>query len=243
MKNYNEILLTKYFEGKLSSDEQLHFDTLLNSDQNFSQEFLFRKKLKDAITLHEREKLKTFLKNTEKQSQSKVTPLFYYISIAAGFTILIAVSMLLLLNSSPNYEKLYAAHFEPYPNVIAPVVRENTAVDEEVAEAFRLYDSKKYDLSSTAFLRLYDKTNEDYAFFYYTISEMALGEDVQKIISTLENHHWNEPQNYEIITHWYLGLGYLNIKNPEAAIRHFNKVASSEKPLAKTAKKILEKLD
>jgi len=242
MKNNNEILLDKYFEEKLSAEEQLQFDVLLNSDADFTAEFNFRKKLKDAITLQEREDLKAFLKTTEKQSQSKITPLFYYISIAAGFTILISIGLLYLLNSSPNYEKLYAANFEPYPNVIAPVVRKTTVVDEEIAEAFRLYDSKEYDLSSTAFYSLYESSNEDYAFFYFTISQMASGE-VEKAVTAFENHQWNEPENYEIITHWYLGLGYLNLKNSEAAKMHFNKVAASDKPLAKSAEKILKKLD
>lgn len=242
MKNHNEILLDKYFEGKLSSEEQLQFNTLLNSDADFTSEFNFRKKLKDAITLQEREDLKAFLKTTEKQSQTKITPLFYYISIAAGFTILISIGLLYLLNSSPNYEKLYANNFKPYPNVIAPIVRETTVVDKEIADAFRLYDSKKYDLSATAFYDLYESSNEDYAFFYFNISQMASGE-VQKAVTAFENHQWNEPENYEIITRWYLGLGYLNLKNSEAAQKNFSIVAASDKPLAKSAENILEKLD
>src|SRR5690606_4324937 len=128
------------------------------------------------------------------------------------------------------YEKLYAANFEAYPNIIAPTVRDNgEGIEDEIATAFSYYDNRQYADAATAFEKLYQTHGEEYAFFYYSISLMALG-DTQKSITVLEGHKWAEAGNYATLAHWYLGLAYLKLQNKEKAIAHFEKVANSDNP-------------
>jgi len=51
----NEALLNKYFEQRLSEEEKVLFDSLLQNDSEFAKEVAYQKNVKKAITLNERE--------------------------------------------------------------------------------------------------------------------------------------------------------------------------------------------
>src|SRR3546814_16936793 len=74
-----------------------------------------------------------------------------------------------------------------------------------------------------SFEKIYQTRGEDYALFYRSISLMAMG-DIQSGISILEGHVWMEPDNFESVSYWYLGLAYLKLKNKEKAVAHLEKI-------------------
>src|SRR3546814_17700946 len=77
----------------------------------------------------------------------------------------------------------------------------------EIATAFSYYDNRRYADAARAFEKIYQTRGEDYALFYRSISLMAMG-DIQSGISILEGHVWMEPDNFESVSYWYLGLAY-----------------------------------
>lgn len=235
------ILIENYFTNTLSPSEKEELERLLNTDADFQKEFQFQETLREAIKNKERQKLKQHLKSLE--TAPKTIPLRRWYTMAAALIVLFGLGWALLYSSGPNYEQLYAAQFEPYPNVIVPAVRSDTqVVSKEVATAFRYYDSHNYTQAATAFQDLYKANQEDYAMFYYAVSLMA-GNETQKAIAVFETHSWNTPQNYETISNWYLGLGYVKLENKEKAVGYLNAVANSDKPLAKQAKEVLQNLE
>jgi hypothetical protein len=241
MKKTNEILLEKYFKGVLNSEEQLEFQKLLDTDKEFSEEYKFQNKLKNVIITEERNDLKKFLSVIENNKKKKNYS-FYYLAIAAGFTILVSISLFNFLNRPPDYNQLYITHFEVYPNVIAPTVRDSNVIDNTTLEAFRLYDDKNYQSAAVAFNTIFEETGEDYAYFYYAVSLMA-NENTEQAINAFKSHQWSEPENYNTVTDWYIGLGYLKLKNKEKATEYILKVAYSKMPLATRAREILRKLN
>ncbi|SRX55409.1 tol-pal system YbgF family protein [Aequorivita sp. CIP111184] len=232
-----EELIAQYFSGQISQESFLALKTLLEKDRAFKKDFYAQLEVQQIIAQEKNIPLKERLDQLDQKSAPKTKWYLY----AAAATILIAIGSL-FYNSQPDYQELYAKNFEAYPNVIAPIVRGNEAPNEnKMSLAFRYYDNKGYAKAADIFKLLYNETDEDYAFFYYSVSLMGAGETT-KAISTLEQHSWNEPQNYQTITHWYLGLGYLKLGNKEKAIFYLKKVAVSGKPLTKQAKEILRKL-
>lgn len=98
----------------------------------------------------------------------------------------------LVFNQPTDFEKLYAKNFEPYPNIVAPTVRNTT--ESEIQQAFNNYDTHNYKKAAIGFKTLYDKNKSDYANFYYAISLMA-DNQIEQAIEALENPNWEIPEN------------------------------------------------
>jgi len=233
-----EELIAHYFNGQISKEDFLQLKTLLEEDSEFKKDFYAQLEVKQTIAQEKNAPLKERFNQLDQKTAPKTKWYLY----AAAITILIAIGSF-FYNTQPDYQDLYAKNFEAYPNVIAPTVRGNeTPKEDKIALAFNYYDNKNYNKAAELFKSLYKETNEDYAFFYQSVSLMAGGE-TSKAITALEQHNWNEPENYQTITQWYIGLGYLKLGNKEKAILHLKKVTVSGKPLAKQAKEILQKLE
>lgn len=235
-----ENLIEKYYSETLSAEEKQHLLALIESDPELKQDLQFQEELRAAIAAEERQQLKEHLKTLDHRT--KTITLRKWLSVAATIVILLGLGWAFLYNSEPNYDQLYATHFEAYPNVIAPTVRDGAQThDDNVIAAFRYYDNKDYTKASKAFNALYNENQQDYAQFYYAVSLMGANE-TEKAIAVLESSTWNIPENYETITAWYLGLNYLKVKDKEKAKRYLEKVATSDKPLATSAQTILNDL-
>lgn len=235
----NEELIEQYFSGNISEEGFLQLKTLLEEDEVFKREFYSQLEIQQTIAQEKQTPLKERLKKLDQNSVRKTN---WYRYAAAAAVVLVAIGLLFYF-AQPNYEKLYAANFEPYPNVIAPTVRDNGKDEEnEVATAFSYYDNRRYADASAAFEKLYQTNGEDYALFYRSVSLMATGR-IQKGIAALENHTWKEPDNYQTIAQWYLGLGYLKLRNKEKASAHLEKAAATANPMGRQATKLLQKLE
>ena len=233
-----EELIAHYFNGQISKEGFLQLKTLLEEDNAFKKDFYAQLEVQQTIGQEKNAPLKERFNQLNQKSIPKTKWYLY----AAAITILIVIGSF-FYNSQPDYQDLYANNFEAYPNVIAPTVRGTEAPKEsKVALAFQYYDNENYAKAAELFKTLYKETGEDYAFFYQSVSLMAVGK-TSKAITTLEQHNWNEPKDYQTITQWYVGLGYLKLKNKEKAKLHLKNVKVSGKSLAKQAKEILQKIE
>lgn len=233
-----EELIAQYFSGEISKEDFLQLKSFLEKDSAFKKDFYGQLEVQQTIAQEKNAPLKKRFTQLDQKSAPKAKWYLY----AAAITILIAIGAF-FFNSQPDYQDLYAENFEVYPNVIAPTVRGNeTPKEDKIALAFNYYDNENYNKAAELFKTLYKETNEDYVFFYHSVSLMATGK-TNKAITALEQHNWNEPEDYKTITQWYLGLGYLKLENKEKAKVHLEKVTVSGKPLAKQAKEILQKLE
>jgi len=232
-----EALVERYFSGQISQEDFLLLETLLENDGEFKKDFYAQLEVRQTIAHEKNAPLKKRLDRLENKAES-MTRWYPY---AAAIIILIGLGFF-YFNAQPDPQELYAEYFEAYPNVVAPLVRENTDQGEDdMALAFRHYDAGDYAGAASLFQTLYQRTNKDYAFFYHSVSLMAAGE-TNAAISALEQHDWNDPQTHQTNSHWYLGLGHLKLENKEKAVMHLQQVANSGAPLAKQAKEILQKL-
>ena len=238
-----EELIQAYWKNKLDKEGKVEFDHLFETDPEFRKEVEFHQDMNAAFSAMDRERVKRKLQEFETQINAEQQQKKYKWWLAAAcILVIVGVSLTTFFGGSETPNQLYADYFEPYPNVIVPTVRNaETSEEANVAAAFNYYDNRQYADAATAFYKLYQADSKDYAFFYHSVSLMAVG-NTQKAITTLESHRWNEPENYQTMTHWYLGLGYLKLQDKEKAITHLEKVANSSKPLAKQAKEIIQKL-
>jgi tetratricopeptide (TPR) repeat protein len=160
-------LIEKYIQRKATAEELDAIDRLMAEDAGFKEELMFELELQEAVRRKERAQFKQQLQGLEKkQTVNRLVPLMGKIAAA----LVVGVGLLWFFNQSPSFDKLYASHFEAYPNIVAPTVRDYHVERSRVEEAFAHYDNRQYDKATPIFEKLYQEDKLDYANFYYAIS-------------------------------------------------------------------------
>src|SRR5210317_774581 len=121
MKNLE--LIDRYFENSLSPKERLEFNELIQSNEEFRNEFLFQKDLKKVISHHQNEELKETLGHFEKKLQSSsrfsVVPMKWV--AAASLALLLSVGTWMVRNYVfPSNDRIFETYYEPYQNTVMP---------------------------------------------------------------------------------------------------------------------------
>ena len=104
----NEILFEKYFDGLMSKEELLEFESLLK-DEQFAKDFNFFKQIKTEAILDSRREIKEFLKVVAKQSSQpnltkRTFSLYKYVyPMAASLVILLSIGI--YLSSKTEYNR------------------------------------------------------------------------------------------------------------------------------------------
>jgi len=230
-------LIEKYFLGKLTDKEQEAFNTFLKTDNTFKKEFRFQQNLQKIIETNEDVSFKKKLQHYENEFQPKKKSYTKWLA-AASIALILATSYFLIFQNTTN-ETLFAENFEPYRNVIQPIVRGSVSKDIKT-KAFVAYENGRYEDASKYFSEISVNKNEAYAIFYLANSNLALNK-TSEAIKLLEEYI---SLNGDLIekAHWYLALAYIKENNSQAAKKTFQKIINSKSYNHKKAIIILEEL-
>lgn len=230
-----EELIHGYFEKTLTEGDRLIFNELRESDAGFAEEVAFQEAIKKQLHVQKRTDLKMDLRGFETEKK-KVIPLRWkWFSVAAA--LIMGVCTWIFMQKGESKKDLYAAYYQPFPNVTAPNVRGNNDVSEKSA-ALDLYDNEDYATALPLFEKLYEKDSSDYSYFYQGICQLEL-ENPVKAISLFENATYNESTPWQNVTDWYLALAYLKTGKKNKAQAKLKKVVEADNFMAKQAKEIL----
>ncbi|PHS67478.1 MAG: hypothetical protein COB12_03370 [Flavobacterium sp.] len=231
-----ETLLENYFQNKLSASELENFHELVKTDSTFKNEFEFQKNIKLAFRNENRASLKKEFQKIDAKKKLSWASKFL---AAASVALLFSIGTYYYSSNSLNPQKVFAANFKPYPNVIHPVVRGNEN-STTIENAFVFYENKNYN----SFIETIENTNfknKDYN-FYLANAYLATG-NTEKSITLLKKYVNNSKPTYKNDANWYLGLSYLQNKDTETAKMYLQKVVESSSFLSNKAKKLLALLD
>ncbi|MDY8136869.1 tetratricopeptide repeat protein [Aquimarina sp. 2201CG5-10] len=241
-----EELIDRHLRGVLTQSEKEDFDNLLKSDADFRNDVEILKNLTIVSGVENRKELKNTLTDFESKITSKgtkVVPLFassrFWLT-AASILLIIAIGTFALLNPfATNTEALFAENFEPYRNVITPIVRgENNDTPEAIA--FISYESKNYEKASSQFNELFKNTKRPYFLLYQANSLLASG-DTKKAIPLLKQHIELNDQ-LSTRSKWYLALAYLKDGQKKNAISLLEQIVALESFKKGSAEALLKKL-
>lgn len=236
----NKELIAKHFTQKLSQEEQKEFDRLLATDPKFANEVTFQKDLKIAIKKEEQETLKKQLQDFEAEKNSD----FNYKNwlVAASVVVLLGISSFWYFNNSTDPQELYVENFEPYRNVVQPIVRGETKTDLKT-KAFTAYETKNYTDALQYFNELL-KENPDETIAFYKANVLLELNKTEEAVAILQNNLM-VTDSLDAKTNWYLALAYLKISDIINAKKHLKIVNSN--PLndykKEEAKKVLSQLE
>ena len=209
--NKNE-LIAQYLINKLSESEKKEFDLLMVTDSEFSEEVSFQENLKTAIGFEERIKLKRQLQDFEKDEKHTVNYNKWY--IAASIVLLLGVSSFWFLSTSINAEKLFVENFEPYRNVVQPIVRSDSKMDLKT-KAFTAYETGSYDMALMHFNELLKEKNEEIILFYKANVLLKIDKTSEAI--TVLEQNLKTSDSLDDKNSWYLALANLKMKNIDEA--------------------------
>lgn len=232
----HENLIISYFESNLTPQEKVLFDKLMQTEPSFAKSVAFEKKVKKAITLEERKTLKQELKTLEDRKWQK-SPKKHWGYIAASIVVLLGLS-LFFIDQSPSNDKLYASFFEPYPNIVAPLVRSSSQKNLK-NDAFSAYELGDYKKASQLFYELSSKTGEEYAMFYNAMSLMMI-DQTESAGQILADTSWSPEYHEKSI--WYLALCYLKQKESEKTKTLLQTIIAAQGYNSQKAEELLNKI-
>lgn len=232
----NTDLIDKYLQGRCSEEELALLEELVSNDPLFAQELEIRQDIK-AVAMHSdgenfKEQLQVFEPKKEKPKPLRR----FWIGAAAALAGFMTTIFILNFGPTEN-ERLFAENFEPYRNIVNPVVRGSDNLSEE-DQAFQAYEQQDYQRAVQLFQTLRQTNEEDYILLYLGNSYLAL-DNTDKAI---EYFKLIETDSLLPQTQWYLALAYLKADNKADAIHHLAVLKYSQDFKAEESAEILEKI-
>ncbi|HWK59222.1 MAG TPA: hypothetical protein VNQ80_17900 [Parapedobacter sp.] len=233
----HEALITGYFEGTLTAEQQQAFAQLLAADADFAREVEFQREVRQAIVLTERAQLKQLLRNHEQKNHNATPRLRWWIGAAAAVLLVVGGGTWLWLRTS-SAPALYAEYYQAYPNTVMPTVR-GEPTETTTQAAFRAYDRADYVRAEELFETLYRDTGEAYSLLYRGVSLLELGRfaDAESVLAQY-------PANSPLYAYacWYRALALLRLDDRAQARGLLEELAQGTTPLGQTARELLSRL-
>ena len=231
-----ETLISNYFEKTLSTEEQIQFDFLMETDADFAKEVAFQKKVKRAITSVERTVLKKKLQAIEETKPKLKSFKVWY--AAASIVLICGLGFYFTQQSTTT---IYDDYYQSYPNVLAPTVRGENNNDIK-SEAFFEYDNGNYAKALTLFSKLYETEKEDYSLFYKSLSFMEL-KRYNEALTSFEQFDLQKNNGFTPYVKWYKALTLVKLEQKEKALVLLQELANSTNPMQKIAKELVTELE
>jgi hypothetical protein len=241
-----EAILEKIGRLPLTEAEAKLVEEWRQTDKNFGEAADFQLQLSAALHKQERNELKQMLQQVEESSgrpKARQVSLRRVRWMALAASVIIALGLWWVVGNR-NEENLYAAHFRPYPNVIAPVTRNVFAGSETlVQKAFLAYENGAYAEADKLFNELFAQSGEYFALFYQAMSKMANG-STEAALTIWQGNDWPvTPFDMKMAAGWYTALCLLKLNKPGEALPLLEQIAGNEaSQYAKEAKNIIARL-
>ena len=220
-----ESLIVKFFENTLSEEERLEFETLMDSDEEFKKEVAFREELASVITLDDREAIKQELQALEQPTIQRKS---WLLPIAASLVVLLGISSFWFFgNQTASPEDLFNTHFEPYRNIVEPIVRGDANESIEV-KAFAAYEQKDYGLAlSYLNVLLKEDSNNNTLRFYKANVLLQLNKGKEAADIFKENLKLSDTLLEK--NQWYLALSYIKLNQFDLAKQQLDELIKNPK--------------
>jgi tetratricopeptide (TPR) repeat protein len=245
-------LVHRYLERELTEAERRDFELRLQQDSALKSMMIEHKQLIYGIRYsHLQQKIQQLkalegtIAHAELPKEAKqrwLVPSWKRVAAIAASVVLVISVFVYFFTGKQTPEELYALHFEAYPNVFEPVVRDGTLPAATArAQAFAAYEEGNYAVAVSIFKDLLKKKEEAGILMLLGNSYLELGntqEARNQFIKLINNY-----QEFDEQAKWYLGLSYLKDGDSKKAELILKELSNSEYNYAERAKDVLKKID
>jgi hypothetical protein len=242
--------IEKHLAGNLSESENIQFQERL-VDNDFKSELQAHKDALLAIKLEGRKNLKSKFQEWDENISSDDTPNknqkqpknnLWKIIIGLIIMSLLGLGIYYLMNKDEAVvidKSLYAANFEAYPNVIAPL-QKGAPEENDYKKAFQSYELKDYNNAEKALANL--DQNDEAVQFFRAINNMA-NKNYKEAEIGLSKILQNKSHRFIQPAQWYNALiAIQNKKMNEAKSQLTDIVNQSGHQYQKKAQSLLEEI-
>lgn len=238
---YDIDLIERYFDNALSPEEAEELKNRLKKDFEFQRLFDREKVLIHTVRFQGAKKDLEYLKAIERSLDEKksghVRRLWYYYAAAACIGLIALV--IFLPRAEKNPEALYAAYFQPYPNVFEPTLR-GEPVQTLRSRAFQAYDEGNYENAATLFSELAKDNKDAGVLLLLGNSNLVLGKTAEAEQNFADVISGFDQLDTE--AKWYLSLCHLKTGEPAEATNLLKEIAQTETFYAPKAQRLLDEL-
>ena len=216
-------LIEKYLAGKLSGEEAVHFETLIQKDMEFRDEVAFLESVKKAAKEYDQKLFKEKLQKFDVEKPVLKPKRYWTMTIAASVALLMGI-YLYNISRPLDPTSLFSEYFEPAQNVSQPLVREEG--EDKLTLAFSAYEQKEY-LNA---LKLFDELAPDKTptwISYYKGSALLTLDRTDEAIEVLEQYVVSG-DSLALRSHWFLALAHLKKGNYEKAKEELSMLQGSK---------------
>lgn len=215
----DKLLIKKYIDNNLTTEERKTFEENASMDQNFIDELLIQVNIlqysREIDNRQFEKRLQPIVKDAiRQQKHRRQRKIISFTTFSTAVAAILIISFIVFNPIQRDYLQLFTENFEPYDDVITD--RGNMASEYDTM-FYRImteyYNKGNYDTSNLLFNSLYsmDKPN-DLLLFYYGLSSLAAGDNIKAIQLLKEiNTDYKDSYFYKYKqSRWYLALAYLN---------------------------------
>lgn len=242
--NTNDIdLIERYFESSLTDQETARLRDRLQSEPElrklFDQEELLVKVIRYEGARNDLQYLRKLERSLAGNERSFIARHWQYFAAAASIA-LVAVAWFFVPFGNQSPPELYAAYFEPYPNVFEPTLRGSTTTGRR-AEAFRAYTDGDYQTAATLFGDLLEENPDPGMLLLLGNANLALdrNEEAKKNFNTLLQDY----DDLDMQAKWFLSLCHLKAGEVEKAEALLLQLSYTEVDYAVRAKELLRQVN
>ena len=164
--------IRKYWHNQLSEQEKLAFEAEMKADAELAQEVQHFRDLQRAIEAHDRQTLKEQLATLPV---NRPRPKLWPWAAAAAVLLLLVMAWFYRVSATTTPEQLFATYYEPYPNVVHPIVRQQNTAD-SLTLAFSAYEQGNYPEAAQRLEELLAIDDQPIWRFYLAQSQLSLGQ-------------------------------------------------------------------
>ncbi len=238
-----ETLLEKYIQGELTEKEREEFDALLKEDADFKGEFEFRTNLRRVAEAEDDAVFKAILSDFESEARmAKPTTNRFPVKwlVAASIALIAGLTYFLTLDTTTSTQELFAENFEPYSNVVHPIVRGEEGQNKKTS-AFAAYQTGDYETALPLFDELYANTKEPYYLFYKANALIELNRAKEAVPLLQEHIRTNDTLVKN--SSWYLAMAYLQLDDKVKVKKMLQEVINNGAYKVDEAQKLMDALE
>lgn len=244
--------IEQYLKGELAPQEKAEFENRMKNDPALAEEVSLHKDIIIGLETHFNSNLKSKLQQVEKEQswqkeeepekEGRMLPFNIrpILAVAASLLILL-VAGYLFIDSTPNNQELFAAYYQPYPNIVNPVER---SADKNLNDqGLFYYENGDYFSAIRAFENQLATDPANVAWKFYRGVSLLQVDKAESAAQDLRQVIQSNNIQFVVPAQWYLGLATLKMGNKGEAVAIFEKLAQSDNGYATKAQRILAELD
>lgn len=234
-------LIERYFDNALSTEEANDLRDRMKHDFELRKLFEREKLLINTIRVDAASRDLEYLRSLESslsdRTRSKSWTWYYYAAAACAAILALAVWM---TSRDREPQQLYAAYFQPHPNIFEPVLR-GTSDGSMRSQAFQAYEQGDYQRAASLFNQIIKTNNEPGMLMLLGNANLMVGNtaDAQENFLALINQF----DDLDVAGKWYLGLCFIRTGDVQSAVDQLKEIQNADSPYAVKARKLLSELE